>query len=194
MQLWLKTFTLSDFLLAGYATPYQVITHGIEEAALSLSRIYRDVTAGINAQLELDKMPQMQLLWLMQYFFKHRYGYPFFENAIPNAVETIVLSSQDKDIKAFAVFFLSVAYKELGGKDNFDFLLSEELSPLPLPIDLALGLEAKGLKAKSKALKRYEKHLRDNLQRDPKTRKLIDDLFYKPITQPAASKRHRAIK
>jgi hypothetical protein len=61
--------------------------------------------------------------------------------------------------------------------------LNEELSPLPLPINLALQIEAKDLKTKSKALKRYEKHLRESLRSDRKTLKRIDDLFYRPITQ-----------
>lgn len=180
LRLGIKTFTLSDFLLAGYATPYHVIIRGVKQSALTLAQIFKTLVSG-KADLGLEGMPAMQALWIVQYCFKHRYGYAFFEKAIPEAVQEVVLSDADKDVKAFAVFFLSVAYKELGGRDNFDFLLTDELQPLPLHINMALLSESANLKAKSKLFIRHEKHFRESMRRDPKLRKVTEDLFYRPL-------------
>jgi NACHT domain len=188
---WIKAFSLSDVMLAAYTTPYNVIIKGIVQAALGVAKIHGDVLAGKSAW-GLDALPHIHILGLMQYLFKQRYAYEFLQKAMPDAVQEIMLSTEGKDTKAYAVFFISMAYKKLGGKDNFDFLLTDDLKPLPMPLQIYLTAAAHEMQGKSKALRKHEKRMLDSIRSDPKLRLYATGLFEKPasaLRDPQPTKR-----
>jgi NACHT domain len=182
---WIKTFYLADMLLAAYTTPYNVITEGVKTAALHATELYFKIISG-ESLWGLDELPEIHILGLLQYFFKQRYAYEFLQNAIPEAVQEIALSNESSNKKGFAIFFLSMTYKQLGGKDNFDFLLTDELKPLPMPIQVFLASAAHEMKGKSKLLRRHEKRILDGLKKDPKLRNYVKGLFERPARSVAS--------
>jgi hypothetical protein len=189
---WIKAFSLSDLMLAAYTTPYDVITRGIVRSAVSVAKIHSNVISGHSAW-GLDALPQIHILGLMQYIFKQRHAYEFLQKAMPDAVQEIILSTETRDTKAYAIFFLSMAYKKLGGKDNFDFLLTDELKPLPLPLQVYLTASAHEMQGKSKALRKHEKRMLDSIKSDPKLRSYVNALFERPASSLHATHAKKAL-
>ena len=179
---WIKAFSLSDILLAAYTTPYNVITKGVVRAAIGIAKIHSDVLA--EKRWGLDTLPHIHILGLIQYLFKQRYGYEFLKNAMPDAVQEIVLSDEELETaKAYAIFFISNAYKELGGKDNFDFLLVDELKPLPLPIQVYLTAAAPTFRGKAKRSANTRSACwKTNIRSDPKLQNYVTGLFERPAS------------
>lgn len=176
----IKVLTTADLLLAAYSTPYKIITRGVATAALDLAKMHARIVSG-GSTFGLDQLPPIQLLAVLQYIFSRRYAYKFLLQAIPEAVLDILMSSETREIKAYAIFFLSHAYKELDGKDSFDFLLTDELKPLPFPIEVFMTVAAKDLETKSKALRKHLKHVMEGIRANGKLKAQLAYLFERPV-------------
>ena len=101
---WLKIINMSNYLLAGYTTPYEVIERGVRDVVVTAAELYRRiVTEG--SKTWFNTLPRMYLLYLLQLFIRQGYSYMFFADAIEDAALEIEESSLDDETKAYALFF-----------------------------------------------------------------------------------------
>lgn len=174
---WLKIINMSNYLLAAYSSPYETIVECLVDAAIEAADLYRETISGKQSVL-FSNLSQMHILFIIQLLMREGYGYEFFANAIEEAALKISDTQYDTQTKSYAIFFLNVAYIDIGKNESFDFLLDSLKGQLPLDLTLALKYETKNLKERSKLMRkqdsRAKKILRDNQQ-------LISRLHNTPI-------------
>ena len=178
-QRWLRIINLANFFLAAYATPYDIITKGIQQAMIEAARIYITTASGINPSLFTD-LPKMHLLFILQLVLRESYSFEFFNKAMEESALNIVTGNYTEEEKAFALFFLDVTFIELGRQSPFDFLLEEYGKVLPIEISLAISHEGDRLKNRTRLMKRQDKKVHRLLESALQKQK-IKELYDKPI-------------
>ena len=177
---WLKIMTVSDYLLAAYTTPYEVVEEGVRNVAVTAAELYRKIiTQG--SETRLRGLPRMHLLYLLQMFIRQGYSYPFFAKAIEDAALRIDDSSLEKETKAYALFFLNVAYIDISEGETFDFMLSRIQKDLPVDLQLALVHEGKSVKERTKLMRKQDKRLRRILPRGNALNMFMKNLYERPV-------------
>ena len=180
LEEWLKIMSVSDYLLAAYTTPYQVVEEGVRNVAVTAAELYRKIiTQG--SETYFSGLPRMHLLYFLQMFIRQGYSYPFFAKAIEDAALRIDDSSLEKETKAYALFFLNVAYIDISEGETFDFMLSRIQKDLPVDLQLALGHEAKNVKERTKLMRRQDKRLRRMLPRGNALNMFMKNLYERPV-------------
>ena len=183
---WMKVINVSNYLLAGYTTPYWVIEEGVRDVAVTAAELYQKIVAQ-GSETWFGCLPQMHLLFLLQMFIRGGYSYSFFARAIEDAALQVEESSLDYDTKAYALFFLNVAYIDIddrGNNETFDFMLRRIQKALPLPVDLqlALGHEGKKIKERTKLMRKQDRRLRRILPVGDANKTFIKDLYDRPMS------------
>ena len=180
---WLKIINLSNFLLAAYTTPYEVVSEGVRNVAVTAAELYRKIiTQG--SEMWFSRLPQMHLLYLLQMFIREGYSYSFFAGAIEEAALRIDDSSLEDETKAYALFFLNVAYIDIrrnGKRETFDFMLSRLQKTLPVDLQLALGHEGKNVKERTALMRKQDRHLRRILPRGNALDLFLRNLYERPV-------------
>ena len=123
----------------------------------------------------------MHLLYLHQMFIRQGYSYPFFAKAIEDAALRIDDSSLEKETKAYALFFLNVAYVDISEGETFDFMLSRIQKDLPVDLQLALGHEGKNVKERTKLMRKQDRRLRRILPRGNALNMFMKNLYERPV-------------
>ena len=180
LEEWLKIMSTSNYLLAAYTTPYQVIEEGIRNVAVTAAELYRKiVTQG--SEMWFSGLPRMHLLYLLQMFIREGYSYPFFAKAFEDAALRIDDSSLENETKAYALFFLNVAYVDIGEGETFDFMLTRIQKDLPVDLQLALRHEGKNVKERSKLMRKQDRHLRRVLPHGHNLKMFMKSLYERPL-------------
>jgi len=178
---WMRLIAMPDYLLASYATPYEVIEEAVADAALRAARLLQDLLDGKLTSL-ISRGPRMVVVYLFQLFMREGYSYKFFARSL-EAAALLVDDADDPDrIKAFAMFFLNVAAIDSGAADSFDFLLKKYSSTLPRELTFALyheGEKKRGIK-RTRLLRKQEDRAKA-LFKDPKVRHEIETWYDKPV-------------
>jgi hypothetical protein len=181
---WLKVFNMANFFMAAYLTPYDVITEGVKRIMEEAATLYTDVISGKSAS-PLAKISQMHLLFIFQLLMRHSYSYSFFVPALESAALSIDDGKLDEKTKAYALFFLNVAYIDTGIGKSFDFLLREHAGDLPLDLALAYNHEAHGMKQRSALMKKQDKRIKRWLKQNTELQNGIEQLYQNPIKELA---------
>jgi hypothetical protein len=182
---WMKAFHLAEFMLAGYASNYSVIEDGIRRAARDAVELYKDILASRQLvpvhRSPLARIPEMHLLWVFQFAFRNSYSYDFFKRAIETAGLHIAGSEGiPKEDKAYALFFLNVAYIDLGAPGAFDFMLKGLGDNLPIQVALALRHESDHMKNATALLRKQQRHLRKTMRDNRPLHEKIKDMYEAP--------------
>ena len=186
---WMRFLHLSNYLLAGYQTPYVVIEESVRGLIVEAAQLYLDVKSG-RITTHLRQLSEMSLLWIFAMFAKHCWGYVFFQKALPLVMAQIDEDgSLEHDVKIYALFFAACALAEVEDGCGCQFLLkSYKTESLPLPVSLALECEINypGLNlGKDPLIKRHAKLLRKLLSVDKDGKVGIQgklaDLYRKPL-------------
>ena len=190
LQVWMKIINLSNYLLAAYTTPYDVISEGVKIAAVSAAELYRAVcTEG--SEGPFGQLPKMHVLYIFQRIVRQGYSFSFLGRAIEDAALEIhddnTLSSESK---AYALFFLNVTMISLDPNRNFDFLLKRFSKELPLELQLALRHESAGTKLSTLA-KKQDKQLQRILRANKPLRAYIKTMYEQPVNAFVAKKAER---
>lgn len=179
---WMKIISVSDYLLAAYTTPYEVIEDGIFEISITAAQLYQDILKK-GSDIWLRDLSQMTLLSLLQVLARQGYSYSFFIEAIETAALRISESSLDEETQAYALFFLNVAYVDVGD-GSFDLMLSLIEGPLPVNLQLALSHEAKkGEIEVTKLMQKQEKHLRRILPKGGARKMFYRKFYERPLNE-----------
>lgn len=175
----MKVLALAEFLMAAYATPYRVIEEGVHRAALDAAALFRKAAGG-EVAAPFTKLTRMQLLYLIQLIVRDNHGYEFLAFALEDAALKLAEGDEDDQLRAYAVFLLSVAYIEAGRGDSFDWLLEDFEGHLPLDLSLAVCHEGDELEARNKGMKKLRKRV-SAILRDDKARAQRDRMYERPI-------------
>ena len=179
---WLKIINMPQYLLAANHSPYKIVKENLFKLVLEASSLYFDIKRG-NTKTKLNEMPEMQVLWLIQYLLKDAYGYEYFKDAIEDAGVQIFLTSIDDVQKAYALFFLGTIGGEIGEVEPYKYLLEHiKTENLPIPVSMALECEShfnKNIK-NSPLMKKHKKKLH-KLFKTKNIRDAANQLFKKPM-------------
>lgn len=177
---WLKLINMANFFMAAYLTPYEVISEGVSRIMQEAAELYVDVVSE-NIVSPFSKLPRMHFLFIFQYLIRYGYSYSFFVRALEDAALSIDGGNLDEEKKAYALFFLNVAYIDAGAGKSFDFLLKEHVEKLPLDLSLAYEHETKNIKERTALMKRQDKRMKRLLKHNQALNKHVQELYANPI-------------
>ena len=191
LQVWMKVVNLSNYLLAAYTTPYDVIVEGVKSAVVTAAELFRLIST-VGSEGPFGKTPKMYVLYFLQRMVREGYAHSFLERALEEAALDVEGDpALDHETKAYALFFLNVAIIDLDPSRNFDFLLERYSKELPLEVQLALGHENKGEKLTALA-KKQDRHLKRRLRVNKPLREYIKKFYEQPVNELVAiEKRER---
>lgn len=178
----MKAINISNYLLAAYATPYDVICDAVSNALVECATLYNDIVSGKFPKTPFAKVPRMHVLYIMQRLMRDSYSYDFFKEALEHAALKIDSLQLDNDIKCYALFFLNVAYIDIGAGDSFDFLLKNHHENMPVDLIMAYRHESSNIKERSDLMKKQDRRIKKIFKQN---KPLIDDvnkLYEKPIS------------
>lgn len=193
-EAWLKVLAMPDYVLAGYQTEYSVVEGNLHKLFMEAAALYKKIRQGDTAT-KLTELSEMHLLWFFQRIIRHCYDYEFLRQSIETAILKIDSQTGDFDERIYALFFVACFAAQLGNSSGFEYIIKNyPTDVIPLPISLAIKLEADSKKDFSKLslVKTHEKRLkkllsspekdrgakiRDNIVLDTK----VNELFEKPL-------------
>lgn len=185
---WTKLINMSNYLLAAYTTPYDVIINGITETMRDAAKFYKRVVSG-NCDEPFSGFSPMALLFIMQFIIRNSYAFQFFQKALDTAALSIDEGNDPDDEKAYALFFLNVISLELGNGNPFDFLLDRYAQKLPLDLTMGIYCESKLLTDRSKLVRKQTRKVRHLLTGNKSLQNQVDALFDNPIRKDQKGKK-----
>ena len=188
---WVKIANLSNYMLAAYATPYEIIVDGVRLVALAAAKLFKTISEK-GSELPFGRMSQMHLLYFLQLLVRQGYSVRFFADAIESAaLEIDDEPNVSAEEKAYALFFLNVAYIDVKKTDNFDFMLERRKEALPMPLALALKHEAKKVK-RTTLHRKQDKFVRRLLEANKPLSEHLENMYGMSINQLAKGERRSA--
>ncbi|MDP1989531.1 MAG: hypothetical protein Q8K00_00805 [Syntrophales bacterium] len=183
---WLKIVNMSNYYLAAYATPYDIVTEGLSKIFIEAACLFQDIISN-KLNPPIKNVTHMGMLYFIQLVVRSNYSYDYFKNAIEDAAIKICDSKEyDDKTKAYAIFFLNVTYIDLKGTDSFDFLLKDYVKSLPIDLSLAVRHESTDMIPRTKLMKkqdRFIKSIREKKDQNRPIRSKIEELYRRPIGQ-----------
>jgi hypothetical protein len=177
---------MSNYYLAAYATPYDIVTEGLSKIFIEAACLFQDIISN-KLNPPIKNITHMGMLYFIQLVVRRNYSYDYFKNAIEDAAFKICDSKEyDDKTKAYAIFFLNVTYIDLKGTDSFDFLLKDYLKNIPIDLSLAIGHESKDLIVRTKLMKKQDRFIKSIMEKKDQNRPIrsqIDELYKRPIGQ-----------
>lgn len=157
----LKIMNLSNMLLAGYQSPYEVIRASIETVFLEAAKYYIGICKG-QIESKLTGLSEMHLLGLFRYLMAESYGYEFFSEAIDDAILKISENrSVDADVTATALFLLDTAQVKPVIENLFSIIASKGMiEKSPMAVQLAIRHEAKDKNISNPHTKKIDRNIK----------------------------------
>lgn len=175
-----RIVNMSNYFLAGFSTPYEIISKNLYKVILEASKLYIEIVQG-KIDAPFNFFPEIHVLFLFQFFIRENYSYEFFKDAVDELNVNIDDAECTEDEKLYGLFFVGVIAMDLGVKDPFDFLLEKYNSRIPIQLKLALSHEAKRLKHISSYVKKSIKKFHQNTRGNVSLNKHIEILYSKSI-------------
>jgi hypothetical protein len=191
-EAWAKVVNMASYFMAAYATPKEVIEHGVTRVIIEAATLYRDIVTG-RIESSAVVFPRVVVLMVMQYLIHYGYSYSLLKSALEQAALHVKEEVQDSDVRICALYFLNSAYIQIDEKESFEFLLKDE-DNIPLDIALAMKMENQDNKKKCLVVKKQEKRLARLLKQDPGAKKLIDEIVDTPLQRLIDRKKKLAAK
>ena len=185
---WLKAMNMANFIMAAYATPYDVIESAVYESILEASTLFVDIVNGTE-ESRFAGLSRMNLLCLIQLIIRDHYGFDFLKGALENAA----LEGMDRaprDVRPYLLFLLAVAAVDAGNKEAFRTLVEEYAPALPIDVSLGIGHERE-ISGRNKLLKRFERRLKRKIRGNEKLKSDIKLLYDRPILAAVVAERKR---
>ncbi|MDD2229640.1 MAG: NACHT domain-containing protein [Candidatus Cloacimonetes bacterium] len=178
---WMKIVNMPNYLLAAYTTPYEIISDGVYSLIKEAANLYNDIVTGC-LQSPFTSLPRMHILYIMQRVIRDTFSYEFFKVAIEDAALKIHDSTLSTELKAYSLFFLNVAYIDLGADQSFDFMLKSITDTLPIDIALAFRHESDKLKEYTTLMKKQDKRINKKLKHNSSLHAMIKKMYDMPIS------------
>lgn len=176
---WLRIINLANYFLAGFSTPYDVVEKNLYLPLLEASRLYCDIINGKIEKSPFSFLPEISLLWWIQYMLRESYSYEYFSKALDSIIINIENLEISYDEKAYALFFTSLIYTELGNEEALQYFLDKYRNSLPTNLKLGIYYEGNKIKSSTKHFKKQLKVIRKTLNEIPKNQ--LDELHQRPL-------------
>ncbi|MCH7826447.1 MAG: NACHT domain-containing protein [Bacteroidetes bacterium] len=163
-----RIINLADYFLAGYATPYRILSQNLSNIFKETTQLYLDV---VNKKIDtpFKELPTIVNLFIFQFIIRNSYSYEYFYPAIEDSIlEIISDDSLSNESKMYSLFFISVILIDLGKENPLDGLIEEFKNELPFVIQFAIMYESKEIKTHSAILKKQEKRLQKVIKHSSK--------------------------
>ena len=171
----MKSTSMSNILLAGYATPYDCIQNIIQDVFVDVSVYIESI---INGKTNLFKKHSiMRVLLLFRLIMDYEYSRPFFRSAIEDSIISIEDLNIEDDIKTTSLFLLDITYRTLGGENVFENMIRKPNNQIPVHIRLAVNHETDYIKRLGGDIKKYKRTIKRTLLNTSE----IDYLYNKEI-------------
>ncbi len=152
---------------------------------LEAAQLYFDMKNG-RMDSGLKELPEIYLLWVFVLLLKYTYSYSYFQRCLEDTAIEIWSSNSDKQIKIYALFFLSMVGLDLGNSEPLNILNKEFVirGQLPTPVAIALRTELSrdsnsvDISSLSKAVRRK---IDKDLKARPSIKKEVERLMKLPI-------------
>ena len=184
VQKFTRLIYLSDYFLAGYATPYNIVSDNLPIIIKEASTLFLDIVNG-KIDLPLNKLPKVSLLYIFQAIMRQSYSFEFFYPALEDSIINILNDDNiSTEEKSYSLFFISVILIDLGKENPFDGLIENLMDDLPLSIQFGIMYESDKLKEHSKILKKQDRKLKRTMKHASNSVKsFIDKIHSKPVKQ-----------
>jgi hypothetical protein len=198
---WIKLLHMSNYLLAGYQSPYVIVEEGLHFLIVDAAKLYLDILNG-KTKTKFNSLSEMQLLCLFTALVKKSYSYEFFKKALPLAMAQIDESDIGNHEKIVSIFFLASTLGDLGDQCGFQFLLANytiDQIPISVSIGLQCEVEFSGKNfANNHAIKAHDKRLKKLLIGSSEiehraNKQKFDELFDAPIRTRSESKTNTVV-
>jgi len=180
---WMKILNMPSYFMAAHQTPYEVVCNNLYKLFIEAANLYKDIREG-NTETNLNELPEMQALWLVQYLLRDSYSYAYFEQALDETALKIEENLTNDNEKSYALFFVGCVAIDMGIDEPFNYLLdSIDSSEIPLTIGLALRAEMNAHKelGRSTLMKKHNKKLKKIFKNNVNIQKFAKDLIEKPM-------------
>jgi hypothetical protein len=179
---WMRMVNIPNYLLAGFASPYEITETTLSSAMEEAADLYFDISEGV-IESPFAVFSKMHLFWLMQMMIRKGYAFDFFERAIGSGSLAIADRATDFPRASLSTFFLSAIAREIN-KDNrecFDFLIDHYRGRMINQVELAIKHEAEDDKFKSNLVKKLIQRVGRSLKSNTSLRQYVDSLYKTPI-------------
>jgi len=177
-QRFYRPFALSDYFLAGYSTPYNIVKDNMFEIFIESAKFYNEVITE-KIILPFSCLSEANILWIFQLLFRDKFSFSFFEEAL---IDTCYRIEDCNEImteeKVIALFLVCCVKFELKINNPFDFLIEFHEDEIPFAAKFIVMQETENLKEKSEFLKKLDKRVAKELR---KSGILINNILKKPI-------------
>lgn len=175
---WLKILNLSNFYLAGINTPYSFFEKNIYKIFLEAASLYKSIIKKETTSF-FSGLPQLVILWWMQFLIKENYGYKFFKKAIETTTLLIDSAEVEDDIKIIGLFLLGSVGMRLEEYEPLRYLFSKYKEKIPEDIIIGLKGELKNENVIVEEIRKNEKWLERKIRGMHK--KLLDEISKRPV-------------
>lgn len=175
---WLQIINMSNFYLAAITTPYSFIKSNLYRIFIMAANMYCDIVFKGKKTI-FDKLPQLVILWWIQFIIKENYSFHHFKNAIEETALNIDLSIEDEQTKIYSLFFVGTVGLRLGEYEPFKYLLEKYRDKLPEDITIGIQNEIKIEGIKDASIIANQKWLDKKIKK--MHRNLIEQISSKPL-------------
>ena len=108
-----RVINMADYFLATFTTPYKIVEENLPQLITDFTDVYFAI---IQNRLDtlLKNLPEILVLELFQVLFRQSYSYNFFLRALETTIlEILADQGIDREFKAYALFFISVVFRDL---------------------------------------------------------------------------------
>lgn len=175
---WLQIINMSNFYLAAITTPYNFVKANLYKIFITSAKMYCEIVFNGKKSI-FDKLPQLVILWWIQFIIKENYAFSYFKKAIEETTLKIDLSSEEEKIKIYSLFFVGTVGLRLGEFEPMKYLLEKYRDKLPEDITIGIKNEIKIEKTTEKSIIINQKWLDKKVKRFH--RSLIEQISAKPI-------------
>jgi hypothetical protein len=179
-QQWNRIINLSNFLLAGFSSPYIIVQENLYKIIIEAVELYQKILKKENDS-PFMRLSEIQILFLFQMVIRESYSYEFFKEAIDSLNICIDDSDIPEEQKIIGLFFAGVIAMDSKYKNPFDFLISKYDDKIPIQIKLAISHEAERLEHISTYIKKSQKKFNKIIKDSKATRFYIESLYITPI-------------
>jgi len=153
-----RLLNLGSFLLAGYQSPYHIITKGITAIFVDAGNFYNEILEKKNDSY-FSQIPPIHLCTLFNATLDQNYNFKFFEESINIIIEDLVTSPSKTEGTPYSLFFLDSIRFKLGSDALFDNLIELYDDDLPMVVQLLIGHKSDQLNYNSTAIKKTKKRI-----------------------------------
>ncbi|EUJ11605.1 hypothetical protein Meth11DRAFT_2451 [Methylophilaceae bacterium 11] len=168
-----------SYLLAGYQSPYKVISSCLAIVIKEAAEFFCHVVENPQ-ESPFGNFPKLQLLAIITSLLRKSLEYEFFKKALNELETDLFMMPELNTTDSISAFFVASLRAGLGCEDAFDMLINEKKYDLPEYIQLGIIHVSQDTKNINETIKKLEKNIHRKLKANPQ---LIDPIYEIPLNK-----------